>query len=131
MLLSKWRQITAALTQRTYGSNGIGPNDARQHNIQQLVTKLDTVLGAFAEQANSKERLQNLEELVKRGARFGYTLFSQPTTWELDWDSGAAGKGGNVVVYPALVQVGDDEGRRLSRPHRATDAQSVPVDVKI
>ena len=125
LLVSKWRQITSALLQPSYGNTSIGPNDPRQRNIQELVRALDSILRPYASVQSSSERPQHLEELVKRGARFGYMLFSQPTDWTFDWNDPHARQSGNIVVYPALVQTGDDQGRRHTQGQRFTEAQTV------
>ena len=77
--------------------------------------------------ASGNQRAQNLEELVKRGARFGFMLFSQPTDWTFDWGDSHARQNSNVVVYPALVQTGDDQGRRRVQGERFTEAQTVAL----
>jgi hypothetical protein len=125
-MVSKWRQITANLLQRTYGSSSIPPNDARMTNIQELVRRLDAILIRYAS-STGKDRQSNLEELIKRGARFGYTLFSQPTEWTFDWEGDGNAKN-ELVVFPALVQVGDDEGLRLRKQLKFTDHQTIVVD---
>ena len=126
LLVSKWRQITASLLQSTY-DNRIEPNDPRQRNIQELVKALNDILEPYASGHSNNERAQNLEELVKRGARFGYMLFSQPTDWTFDWNDPHSRQSGNIVVYPALVQTGDDQGRRRTQGERFTEAQAVAV----
>jgi hypothetical protein len=124
-MVSKWRQITANLLQRTYGGSTIPPNDARMANIQELVRRLDAILVRYAS-STGKDRRSNLEELIKRGARFGYTLFSQPTEWTFDWGGDGNAKN-ELVVFPALVQIGDDAGLRLRKPLKFTDHQTVVV----
>jgi hypothetical protein len=125
-MVSKWRQITANLMQRTYGGSTIPPSDARMTNIQELVRRLDAVL-VHSASSTGQDRRSNLEELIKRGARFGYTVFSQPTEWTFDWGGDCNAKN-ELVVFPALVQVGDDEGLRLRKPLKFTDHQTVVVD---
>ena len=126
-IVSKWRQITANLLQSTYGIISNPSHDTRQTNIQELVGALNTVLMSFAPGYHGNERLQNLEELVKRGARFGYTIFSQPTGWTFDWGGSRAKESGAIVVYPALVQIEDDQGLRFTRGEYRTDVQTIAL----
>ena len=118
MLLSKWRHISGTLMVPSYGSKNILPNDPRQDNIRQLTTALDSVLRPFASAQNDRERLDNLTELVKRGARFGYLLCTQPTDWDFDWEAPDRRQSADLVVFPALMQLADDQGRLHSSPHR-------------
>ena len=94
--------------------------------FKDLVESLNAALGPYGSDRDN-ERLQNLEELVKRGARFGYLLFTQPTDWTFHWGESQTKQSGTIVVYPALMQIGDDQGRRHANAVRFTDAQTVHV----
>lgn len=109
--MSKWRQMSAALMQSNYGGGDISPDDRRQRNIQDLVEALDTVLAPVASKRTNGERRQNLEDLVKKGAHLAYVIFTLPTKWEFDWQHPEGQRKGELVVFPALVQVSDDQGR--------------------
>lgn len=128
ILLSKYRHILGVLMEPTYGGKSIAPNDSRQHNIRELVDALDVVLRAFATGRSDNERLQNLTELLKRGARFGYTISTQPTEWAFDWDEPQRRQTAQLVVYPALLQIADDQGRLHATPqHFGEAAQTVSM----
>lgn len=115
--MSKWRAITASLLQSKYGGNSFSSYDPRNPNIAEALRSLDAILAPFAtEERDSRERTQKLEEILRRGARFGFLLFSQPSTWEFDWSTPPNAGRGALAVSPALLQVGDDNGRRLPRP---------------
>ncbi|KAL8901351.1 MAG: hypothetical protein Q9207_005246 [Kuettlingeria erythrocarpa] len=115
--MSKWRAITASLLQSKYGGNSFSSYDPRNPNIAEALRSLDAILAPFAtEERDSRERTQKLEEILRRGARFGFLLFSQPSTWEFDWNTPPNAGRGALAVSPALLQVGDDNGRRLPRP---------------
>ncbi|KAI4236451.1 MAG: hypothetical protein L6R40_006162 [Gallowayella cf. fulva] len=115
--MSRWRSFTAALLQDRYGSSTWTASDARTPNISEALQALNAVLRPFAdEQRDERDRLQKLEEILKRGARLGFTLFSQPSLWDFDWNTPSGAGRGVVVISPALVQVTDDNGRRLPRP---------------
>lgn len=115
--MSKWRTITASLLQSKYGGTAFSSYDPRNPNIAEALRSLDAILAPFAlEERDSRERTQKLEEILRRGARFGFLLFSQPSTWEFDWNTPPNAGRGALAVSPALLQVGDDNGRRLPRP---------------
>lgn len=84
--------------------------------ITSAVRLADSILGPFSSCKNDAEdeaRVRNLEEIMKRAARFGYVLVSQPTLWRFEWrtTSGPAQEG--LTVWPDLVQMTDEEGRVL------------------
>ncbi|KAL9009328.1 MAG: hypothetical protein Q9173_005631 [Seirophora scorigena] len=131
--MSRWRALTASLLQSKYGDKTTFTSyDARNPNVTAALHALDAILSPFASSSSSEqqqdggggsgqERRQKLEEILRRAARFGFLLFAQQSTWDFDWtpplqQQHAAGRGGALAVAPALVQVGDEAGRRLQRP---------------
>lgn len=52
---------------------------------------------------------------MRRAARLGFKLFAKPATFSFDWQDHAAGGADEIVVYPALVQLTDDNGQLLQR----------------
>ncbi|KAF1936082.1 hypothetical protein EJ02DRAFT_516036 [Clathrospora elynae] len=71
---------------------------------------------------NNEERKQNLEELLKRSASFAFTLFSQPSSWEFEWQEEQGITSGELCIYPALVQVADETGQAISPPRPFSEA---------
>ncbi|CAO1605258.1 hypothetical protein XANCAGTX0491_008780 [Xanthoria calcicola] len=123
--MSRWKAFTAALLHDRYGSSTATASDARNRNISEALQALNAVLSPFAdEQRDDRERVQKLEEILKRGARFGFTLFSQPSQLDFDWNAPPSAGRGTLVISPALTQVADDSGRRLPRP-RVLEEQEV------
>jgi hypothetical protein len=108
--LSKWRQITAALSGNIYTQEPMAANDARLASIRQALQLADTVLAHYANGAEQEARLRNLEEIMKRSARFGFLLFSQPSSFRFDWTSSV---GSGLVTFPALLQTTDEDGAAL------------------
>jgi hypothetical protein len=106
--LSKWRQITAALCGNTFTQEIMTEYDTRLENIRNAVKEADQFLAPYAN-IGDEARLRNLEEIMKRAARFGFLLFSQPSSFRFDWMAASGG----LVVFPALLQVTDDEGKIL------------------
>ncbi|KAI4122381.1 MAG: hypothetical protein LQ338_005854 [Usnochroma carphineum] len=115
--MSRWRSITASLLQSKYGQGTFSSYDPRNQNISEALHALDSILSPFEmDERSNQERVQKLEEILRRGARFGFLLFSQPSTWDFDWNTPASAGKGALAMFPAFVQVGDDNGRRLARP---------------
>ena len=112
----------------TYGSNSsISSNDPRQHNLTELANALNALLQDFSSNSNSAERQQSLDEIVRRGARLGYMLFTQPSTWSFDWTNNSSSPQDALVVYPALVQTGDGRGQRRPRAEPYSDKEIVAI----
>jgi hypothetical protein len=120
--LSKWRQITAALSGNTFLQE-MPVDDPRLTNIRSALELADTFLRPCAKDAEHDKRLLNLEEIMKRAARFGFLLFSQPSSFHFDWiDSGSG-----LVVFPGLLQVSDDFGKPVASPRAFGQKEVVPI----
>jgi len=127
--LSRWRTLTAELMQTTYGRNAFSANDPRNHNILKAVEVLDAVLHPYAdERMNNSQRQRNLEEILKRAASFAFMLFSQPSSWKLEWENPRGHEPGSLVIFPALVQVVDETGRSLSPPRLFSEVVVRQID---
>ena len=87
---------------------------------------LKDALEPYATTRSDPERARNLEEVVKRGARFGYLLFTQPSSWDFVWDQPGR-RQGDWVVFPGLVQTCDDQGRPREPPIRYAEPQVVQL----
>lgn len=112
--LSKWRSISTFLLKRRYGQTDFSRDDARIENIRRGLATLDSVLSTYADGSrDNQKRLLNLEEIIKRAARFGFLLFSQPSLWKFGWDRPA---GGGFVVFPGFQQIGDENGQTMRQP---------------
>ncbi|KAL8693160.1 MAG: hypothetical protein Q9224_003806, partial [Gallowayella concinna] len=65
--MSRWRSLTAALLQDRYGSSNLTSSDPRNKSLSEALRALDAVLRPFAdEQRDGRDRLQKLEEILKR-----------------------------------------------------------------
>ncbi|KAF2448453.1 hypothetical protein P171DRAFT_353176 [Karstenula rhodostoma CBS 690.94] len=125
----KWRALTAELMQPTYIRNPFSANDGRIRNIQAAATLLDSVLRPFADsRIDDGARSRNLEEMLKRSAQFAFTLFSQPTTWNFDWQNEQGVKSGSLCIFPALVQVADENGEPIHPPRPFSEAVNRRLD---
>ncbi|QDS69004.1 hypothetical protein FKW77_009468 [Venturia effusa] len=110
-LLSKWRQITAALSGNIF-SQEMSADDPRSANVNNALELADTFLRPCAKDSDHEKRLFNLEEIMKRAARFGFLLFSQPCSFDFEWTD----NGSRLVVFPGLLQVSDEHGRPVAPP---------------
>lgn len=120
--LSKWRQITAALSGNTF-TKEIAADDNRLVNINSALDLADTFLRPCAKGGDDDKRLVNLEEIMKRAARFGFLLFSQPSSFHFDWTDDGSG----LVVFPGLLQVSDDNGRPVASPRKFGSKEVIPI----
>ena len=94
-----------------YGQPQLSPNDPRLQHANELADALDSVLRPFASNSYShEERLSNLRSVIQRAVRYGFTLFSQPSSWDFDWGSVKEKGSNNMVVFPELLQVTDEHG---------------------
>ncbi|KAF2122284.1 hypothetical protein BDV96DRAFT_141325 [Lophiotrema nucula] len=143
-LLSHWKQISATLIHATYIKDAFSHFDSRTVNIERALNDLDVLLRCYAvsdEAARNYARLTDLREVLRRGARFAFTLFGQPSFWKFDWTVGpltpgnpasdgsheSEQRGGvsllgegtgqslalDMAVWPSLVRVMDGEGRKV------------------
>ncbi|KAF2177497.1 hypothetical protein K469DRAFT_603066 [Zopfia rhizophila CBS 207.26] len=123
LLLTNWRRITAELMQSSYIRNPFSVSDPRNHNIRGALEVLEGILQQYSDsRVDNNQRRQNLEEILKRGATFAFTLFAQPSTWNFDWQDEQGVKSGSLCVFPALVQVTDEAGDPLKPPRPFSEA---------
>ena len=128
VLLSKWRSISAFLLRRIYGQNVFSQTDPRLRNILEARLSLDLVIHPYAKvSSGNDERLRKLEDLFKRAARFGYLLFSQPSCWEFDWKDAQDAAAERLIIFPALLQVADDEGKPLQKPRVLEKQEAIEI----
>lgn len=97
-------------------------DDPRLANIGSALNLADSFLRPCAKDAGDDERLVNLAEIMKRAARFGFLLFSQPSSFDFDWTDN-----GGLVVFPGLLQISDDNGKPLVSPRTFSQKEVVPM----
>lgn len=87
LLLSHWKQITATLLHATYVTNGFSYFDSRTANIERALRDLNPLLQVYSisSSPNDGSRLHDLRDILRKGARFAFTLFGQPSFWQFDW----------------------------------------------
>ncbi|PPJ56628.1 hypothetical protein CBER1_01806 [Cercospora berteroae] len=131
---AKWRSMSGKLFYPMYGSgkiaNPTSPTaptspDPRVKNIDQLVTALVCLLQPYVAKGYGGARVRDLENVIKSAAGFGYKLFTQKTEWEFAWSTLMSDE---VVVFPALVKIGDDRGHKLRQSIVLTWEETVKLD---
>ena len=73
VVLSRWYTMSGFLL-----SNEIVLDDPRYRNIHRAIAVLDSLLSPYTDLKSNNDRIRNLAEIMSRGARFGFVLFSQP-----------------------------------------------------
>ncbi|KAI9801058.1 MAG: hypothetical protein M1833_002926 [Piccolia ochrophora] len=114
---SKWCAISSyILTKGKSNKAAILPHAGHEQHILDAVRTLNSILLPYAESQYERDRVQNLTEIMRRSARFGFLLFSQPTLWKLDWQRPRDAGADAVVIFPALLQLSDENGKTLKSP---------------
>ena len=112
--------------QDNYGQAQLSRNDPRLQRGSELADAIDNVLRPFASNRYShEERIDNLRNVIARAVRYGYILFSQPSSWDFDWNLGKEESGDGMVVFPALVQISDEQGTLFAKPRRVAQREYV------
>lgn len=115
--------MTAELSQASYVREPFTNTDSRNASIQATIAVLENILQPFADsRMDNGERKRNLEEILKRAALFAFTLFSQPSTWDFDWCEKQGVKSGELCIFPALVQLSDENGQVVKPPRPFSEA---------
>jgi hypothetical protein len=123
LYMSKWRVITAELMQSVYVRSPFSAGDPRSQNINAAIDVLEGILQPYADsRIDNTQRRRNLEEILKRSATFAFTLFSQPSSWKFDWQDEEVFKSGSLCIFPALVQVTDENGDSVNPPRPFSEA---------
>ena len=105
--------MTATMLGSVYDRHDLSPSDDRLPQIDRAVRSLDTVIGQFAnEEYDNLDRLLNLAEVVKRGAKVAFTLFSQAAPYGFDWMLPERSHGQTRVAFPSMYQITED-GRKV------------------
>jgi hypothetical protein len=96
--------------------NVISRNDPRQVNIGELTKRLSQIIHTITGNGNDEQDAHQLARLTGEGAVFGYQLFTQPSEWTFDWSWPRPGRTLDLVLFPALLKISDDQGHILSAP---------------
>jgi len=130
-LLSRWKQISATLLHSTYVANAFSHFDSRTINIERALKDLDPLLTTYASphEAGRRDhtRLDHLRDVLRQGAKFAFTLFSQASFWKFDWISDRAVAHGKVEFRHdgGASSSFDNEGQAAMEPPRLTPTEIV------
>jgi hypothetical protein len=128
-LLSRWKQISATLLHSTYVGNAFTHFDSRTVNIERALQDLDPLLTAYALPHNvghaTDARLVDLRDVLRQGAKFAFTLFSQPSFWKFDWKSDRAIAHGKAECQHDPETFFDKNGEGATEPAKLTAAEIV------
>jgi hypothetical protein len=102
---TKWRVATSRLLPASY------MHASSQNHIRNAHTALTTFLQPLVESNRAQQCFDNLHSILTSAAQFGWVLFSQPARHEFVWKK----DGTDIVVFPGLVQVTNEEGELLTQ----------------
>ncbi|KAG4428756.1 hypothetical protein IFR05_015758 [Cadophora sp. M221] len=111
-LASKLKVISGELLQSRPGQAQPLQSAKLEHKIEQAVMTINNFMAPFIDSmadGNSEKRLRNLESIVRRASQLALLLFSQPSSWALDFGGSGTSQSGTIVVFPGLLEtVGED-----------------------
>ncbi|KAH6715354.1 hypothetical protein BKA61DRAFT_574811 [Leptodontidium sp. MPI-SDFR-AT-0119] len=112
-LASKLKVISGELLQSRPGQAQPLQSAKLEHRIEQAVITINDSLAPFIDStadANSDKRLRNLESIVRRASQLAILLFSQPSSWALDFGGSGTAQPGTIVVFPGLLEMVSEDG---------------------
>ncbi|KAF2267228.1 hypothetical protein CC78DRAFT_541885 [Lojkania enalia] len=117
-LYSKWKTITGALLQQKYRNQAVDTTRA----TAQAIAQIDAFLAPLLQQSiDGGQRRRNLEMILSRAAHLAFLLFSQPGSYRFDY----APSRGKPVIFPALLQVIDDQAHCIDPPRVLWEREDV------
>jgi hypothetical protein len=124
-----WRMLTSNIYTR--GRNLQGPTSAITLSQREAIAALvEDFATAFAPYIDSRftveDHLGHLTSVVQAAADLGAWLFSQPCSFEFRW-SPLVTPLNQVIMFPAVLKVGDEQGRPLSVPHTLVEETSARI----
>ncbi|KAJ5140700.1 hypothetical protein N7448_004108 [Penicillium atrosanguineum] len=112
-----WRMLTASMFTRSRDVQrpiSVVPQGVA---ITALAESFNTAFAPYSDPHLSEAgRLGHLQSVVEATAELGAWLFAQPCSFEFRWTPLVTPLN-QVIVSPAVVKVGDEQGRALSVPH--------------
>jgi hypothetical protein len=122
-----WRMLTSNIYTRSHNLQGPTSVISQRDAIAALVEDFTT---AFAPCIDShftaEDHLGHLTSVVQAAADLGAWLFSQPCSFEFRWTSLVTPLD-QIIMFPAVLKVGDEQGRPLSVPHTLVEETSARI----
>jgi hypothetical protein len=124
VLFSKWKTITGALLQSRYGRQG-QTSGVTSQGVSNAIADLNLALAPFVQGGlDGGQRHKNLELIFGRAESLAFLLFSQPSSFRFDFTGQRA-----LVVFPALLQVINEQAQDLSPPRVFWEKETADVSV--
>ncbi|KAH7393261.1 hypothetical protein BKA64DRAFT_746349 [Cadophora sp. MPI-SDFR-AT-0126] len=112
-LASKLKVISGALLQTRSGQPQPLQSAKFEKRIEQAVLAVNGFLTPFIDStidATTDKRIRNLESIVRRASQLALLLFSQPSSWALDFGKSGTAQQGTIVVFPGLLETISEDG---------------------
>ena len=123
-LFSKWKTITGALLQSRYGRQG-QTSGVPSQGVSNAIAALNSALAPFVQGSlDGGQRHKNLELIFGRAEGLAFLLFSQPSSFRFDFTGQRA-----LVVFPALLQVINEQAQVLSPPRVLWEKEAADVNI--
>ena len=78
--------------------------------------RLSQIVQVITGNRNDERDVREVARLIGEGAILGYHLFAQPSKRTFDWSWPRPGRTLNLVLFPALLKISDDQGHILPAP---------------
>jgi hypothetical protein len=122
-----WRMLTSSMYTRSHDPQGPDSRISQRDAIAALVEDFATAFTPYIDSHSTVEdHLAHLTSVVRAAADLGAWLFSQPCSFEFRWTS-LATSSNQVITFPAVLKVGDEQGRLLPAPHTLVEATSAAI----
>tara|TARA_R110002060_G_scaffold58112_3_gene68232 strand:- start:2116 stop:2496 length:381 start_codon:yes stop_codon:yes gene_type:complete len=105
--------VSGALLQSRSGQPQPSQSAKLELRIEQALLAVNDFLTPFIESsidATTDKRIRNLESIIRRASQLALLLFSQPSSWALDFGKSGTGQQGTIVVFPGLLETVSEEG---------------------
>ncbi|KAH7391022.1 hypothetical protein DE146DRAFT_738494 [Phaeosphaeria sp. MPI-PUGE-AT-0046c] len=128
-LLSRWKQITAALMHATYVSNGFSYIDSRTANVERALKDLEPLLSLYAI-PGSQGRLTDLRFILQKGARLAFTLYGEPCVWQFYWGEDDFDTSDRAEIDPLIKAAREQPlGKDVRRRSVGSNASGANIDL--
>lgn len=122
-----WRMLTSHMYTRSHGLQGPTSVISQGDAITALVEGFSTAFAPYSDSHFTEtDRLGHLTSVVRAVADLGAWLFAQPCSFEFRWTSLVTTLD-QVIMFPAVMKVGDEQGRPLSVSHTLVDRTSARI----
>jgi hypothetical protein len=122
-----WRMLTSNIYTRGHNLQGHTSAISQREAIAALVEDFATAFAPYVDSHFTVEdHLGHLTSVVQAAADLGSWLFSQPCSFEFRW-SPLVTPLNQVIMFPAVLKVGDEQGRPLSVPHTLVEETSARI----